>query len=56
MPPVVDEPRDVRVPDQTSEEDTGLPVLRTWPALYVFVAAVFVGWVAVLYALTRMFS
>jgi hypothetical protein len=38
------------------EEGTGLPGLRTWPALYVFVVLVFVFWVALLCALTWMFS
>lgn len=35
---------------------TGLPLLRTWPAVYLFVLATFVMWVALLIALTRMFS
>lgn len=35
---------------------SGLPFLRTWPAVYLFVLASFVLWVALLIALTRMFS
>jgi hypothetical protein len=38
------------------EETTGLPGLRTWRRVYVFVIVVFVVWVGLLTALTRMFS
>jgi hypothetical protein len=38
------------------DETTGLPGLRTWPRVYVFVIVVFVVWVGLLTALTRMFS
>lgn len=37
-------------------EDTGLPFLRTWKAVYLFVLASFALWVALLLALTRTFS
>jgi hypothetical protein len=42
----------------TSESDaaTGLPLLRSWRAVYWFVLAVFVVWVALLAALSRVFS
>ncbi len=39
-----------------SDENTGLPVLRTWRGVYAFVLAVFALCVALLIALTRMFS
>ena len=35
---------------------TGLPGLRTWPAVYVFVLGVFVLWVGLLLALTEKFA
>jgi hypothetical protein len=40
----------------TESEDTGLPALRTWPAVYLFVLVVFVVWVALLIALERTYS
>jgi hypothetical protein len=38
------------------DEGTGLPGLRSWRNVYVFVLAVFALWIALLIALTRMFS
>ncbi|MGB8370156.1 MAG: hypothetical protein ACLPYZ_06425 [Limisphaerales bacterium] len=38
------------------DELTGLPGLRTWCGVYVFVIGCFVLWVALLFALTRIFS
>jgi hypothetical protein len=38
------------------DETTGLPGLRTWRQVYVFVLAVFAAWVGLLTALTWMFS
>jgi hypothetical protein len=35
---------------------TGLPLLRTWRAVYVFVVVAFLTWVALLTALERVFS
>jgi hypothetical protein len=35
---------------------TGLPVLRTWPRVYLFVAGIFVIWVVLLTALALIFS
>lgn len=47
-------------PQETSAESddrrTGLPGLRTWPAVYWFVLGVFVIWVALLTWLTRHFA
>ncbi|HSV13618.1 MAG TPA: hypothetical protein VLI90_05125 [Tepidisphaeraceae bacterium] len=40
----------------TESDDTGLPALRTWPAVYLFVLVVFVIWVALLIALERTYS
>jgi hypothetical protein len=56
MTPDADKARDDFGPNLADDEDTGLPVFRTWRALYLFVAVVFAGCVAVLYALTRKFS
>jgi hypothetical protein len=39
-----------------SDELTGLPWFRTWRGVYVFVIGCFVLWVALLFALTRIFS
>lgn len=41
---------------QPSNEDTGLPRLRTWRAVYVAVLIVFAVWVLLLIALTRAYS
>jgi hypothetical protein len=38
------------------EEATGLPVFKTWPAVYLFVFVTFVIWVLLLAALTGIFS
>jgi hypothetical protein len=37
-------------------EGTGLPLFRTWNGVYLFVLGSFVLWVALLIALTKMFS
>jgi hypothetical protein len=37
------------------DEITGLPGLRTWRRVYLFVLVVFVAWVGLLTVLTRMF-
>ncbi len=37
-------------------EETGLPFFRSWKRVYLFVLGSFVLWVALLVALTRMFS
>ena len=41
---------------QPSDEDTGLPRLRTWRAVYAVVLIVFAVWVLLLIALTRAYS
>jgi hypothetical protein len=41
---------------EASDDSTGLPWPRTWPALYLFVVASLVLWVALLVALERSFS
>ena len=40
----------------TKPGETGLPLLRTWRAVYVFVLATFALWIALLVALTKLFS
>jgi len=43
-------------PAPVDDRGTGLPFLRTWPAVYVFVVVAFLTWVALLTALDRVFS
>jgi hypothetical protein len=43
-------------PPVTEAEPTGLPGLNTWRGVYVFVFGSFILWVALLFALTRIFS
>ena len=43
-------------PSARESEETGLPVFKTWPAVYLFVFATFVVWVLLLAALTGIFS
>jgi hypothetical protein len=38
------------------DEMTGLPGLRTWRGVYVFVIGVFALWIGLLTALTLLFS
>lgn len=40
----------------TEDEGTGLPWLRTWRGVYLFVLGTFILWVVLLNLLTRMFS
>ena len=39
-----------------SDENTGLPGLRTWRSVYTLVLITFAVWVVLLIALTRAFS
>jgi len=43
-------------PADSDNRETGLPLLRSWCAVYAFVLAVFALWVGLLIALSRMFS
>ena len=43
-------------PARVDDRATGLPVLRTWRAVYAFVVIAFVTWVVLLTALGRVFS
>ena len=43
-------------PGPVDDRATGLPLLRTWRAVYVFVVVAFLTWVALLTALERVFS
>lgn len=38
------------------DSDTGLPLLRTWRGVYVFVFGVFVLWIVLLTVFSRMFA
>jgi hypothetical protein len=40
----------------TNEAATGLPFLRTWPAVYWFVLVTLVVWIALLAGLTAVFA
>jgi hypothetical protein len=39
-----------------NDDDTGLPGLRTWRRVYIFVLAAFAVWVVLLIILTRAYS
>ena len=41
---------------EPNDESTGLPGLRTWRSVYVFVLALFAVYVVLLIALTRTFQ
>ena len=41
---------------QPNDEGTGLPGLRSWRKVYVFVLTVFAFWIGLLIVLTRMLS
>ena len=43
-------------PASANDETTGLPRLRTWRSVYLFVLAIFIIWVVLLSALSRVFS
>jgi hypothetical protein len=42
--------------EKAADAFTGLPWLRTWPGLYLFVMGCFALWVALLVVLERSFS
>ena len=46
----------VESPSDGQDEITGLPGLRTWRGVYVFVFGCFILWVVLLLALTVSFS
>ena len=43
-------------PSEPNDESTGLPGLRSWRAVYLFVLGVFVLWIGLLTVLTEMYS
>jgi hypothetical protein len=45
----------MKSPDHETEE-TGLPLFHSWKSVYLFVLGSFVFWVALLIALTNIFS
>jgi hypothetical protein len=49
---------DPRPPSEPPDDDaaTGVPMLRTWRAVYLFVGGVFVLWLVLLTLLTRWFA
>ena len=49
-------PESSRSPAVANDEATGLPGLRTWRGVYLFVLGCFIVWVGLLTLLTRMFS
>ena len=51
--PVEDAPPN---PASGDESATGLPLLRTWPAVYLFVLGSFILWVVLLFALSRFYA
>ena len=46
----------VKSPPVNPDELTGLPVLRTWRSVYIFVFGSFILWVLLLLVLTMSFS
>jgi hypothetical protein len=50
-----DDPPDGK-PADPADEATGLPWLKSWLSVYVFVTMCFVTWVVLLVALERVFS
>jgi hypothetical protein len=48
--------KDFPEPSAREAEDPGLPWLRTWKGVYLFVLGSFVLWVALLIVLTEIFS
>jgi hypothetical protein len=43
-------------PSARESEETGLPIFRSWKSVYLLVLGSFVFWVALLIALTKIFS
>lgn len=41
---------------EPNDDDTGLPGLRTWRAVYVFVLGIFILWIVLLAWLARTYS
>ena len=49
-------PESLSTPSDKLNETTGLPWLRTWKGVYLFVIGSFVLWVLLLLALTVVYS
>ena len=43
-------------PTSVDSQETSLPGLRSWPAVYAFVLVSFLVWLALLIALTKVFA
>jgi hypothetical protein len=56
MRPAEDNPTPVAPPADVKDAVTGLPWLGTWRGVYIFVFGCFLLWVALLLALTVIFS
>ena len=49
-------PPDATEPSARETEETGLPLFHSWKSVYLFVLATFIFWIALLVALTEIFS
>jgi hypothetical protein len=49
-------PPDATEPSARETEETGLPLFHSWKSVYFFVLATFIFWIALLVALTEVFS
>ena len=56
MKPSGTPPAPVAASDGFDDKETGLPILKTWPSVYVFVFIAFVLCVLLLTVLTQTFS
>jgi hypothetical protein len=56
MNPSDAKPTPIDAPPDGREELTGLPGLRTWRGVYIFVFGCFILWVVLLVALTVLYS
>jgi hypothetical protein len=56
MNPDPNSDKDGALPEGPEDDVTGLPVLRTWGRVYLFVILVFIIYVALLTTLSKMFA
>ena len=56
MTPSENEPMPFDAPPDGEDEVTGVPVLRTWRGVYLFVFGCFILWVVLLLVMTVSFS
>jgi len=55
-PPITPPNASGEAPNSPDERSTGLPLFRTWPAVYLFVVGCFALWVVILALLPRVFA